>query len=169
VSVRGLLVLLAVSAPLIGGCGSGENAGEEAGISVGEGVTRQISGRWTGDLHQQGLKPFQIGVDIGADSTAKVAYTGIECGGDWTLDKAEASTPPRYLFTEEIDEGVGGDCKGKGTVSLVPIQLQEPNGPAYNEMNYTFTGGGVNSRGVLHRTDASHLAPVFHEAGVSRH
>jgi hypothetical protein len=168
VSVRGLLLLLALSAPLFAGCGSGENAGEEAGISTGEGVTRQISGRWTGELRQQGLKPFEIGVDIGADSTAKVAYTGIECGGDWSLDRAEASTPPRYLFTEKIDEGAGAICKGKGTVSLVPIQRQAPNGPAYIRMNYSFTGGGVTSRGVLHRTDASHLAPVFQEAGVSR-
>jgi hypothetical protein len=152
---------------VLAGCGSGGNPGAEAGISVGEGVTRQISGRWTGDLRQQGLEPFEIGVDIGADSTAKVAYTGIQCGGDWTLDRAEASTPPRYLFTETIDEGAGGTCKGTGMVSLVPIQRHAANGPAYIQMNYTFTGGGVTSQGLLHRTDASHLAPVFKEAGLT--
>jgi hypothetical protein len=160
--------VLALGVLLLAGCGSGENTGEEAGISTGEGVTRQISGRWTGELRQQGLKPFEIGVDIGADSTAKVAYTGIQCGGDWTLDRAEASTPPRYLFTEKIDEGAGGTCKGTGTVSLAPVQGHAPNGPAYTRMNYSFTGGGVTSRGLLHRTDASHLAPVFKEAGVTK-
>jgi hypothetical protein len=161
------LLPLALGVLVLAGCGSGADAGEEAGVSIGEGVTRQISGRWTGDLSQEGLKLFQIGVDIGADSTAKVAYTGIQCGGDWTLDSAEASTPPRYLFTETIDDGAGGTCKGKGTVTLVPIQRLAPNGPAYLEMNYSFTGGGVTSSGVLHRTDASRLAPVFKEAGLS--
>ncbi|HEY6638561.1 MAG TPA: hypothetical protein VIZ61_12830 [Solirubrobacterales bacterium] len=160
--------LLALGIALLAGCGSRESAGQEAGISTGEGVTRQISGRWTGELRQQGLKPFEVGVDIGADSTAKVAYTGIECGGDWTLDRAEASTPPRYLFTEKIDEGAGKTCKGKGTVALVPIQRHAPNGPAYIQMNYSFTGGGVTSLGLLHRTDASHLAPVFKEAGLTQ-
>jgi hypothetical protein len=153
--------------PLLAGCSNGASAGEEAGVSVGEGVTRQISGRWTGDLHQEGLKPFKIGVDIGADSTAKVAYTGIQCGGDWALDRAEASQPPRYVFTETIHDGAGGSCKGTGTVSLIPIQGNAPNEPAYKRMNYSFTGGGVTSRGVIHRTDASHLAPVFKEAGLT--
>jgi hypothetical protein len=156
-----------VGIPLVAGCGNGASAGVEAGISVGEGVTRQISGRWRGELHQEGLKPFDIGVDIGADSTAKVAYTGIQCGGDWALDKAEASQPPRYVFTETIDDGAGGSCKGSGTVSLVPIQENTPNEPAYLKMHYTFTGGGVTSRGLIHRTDASHLSPIFKEAGLT--
>jgi hypothetical protein len=169
VSARELGLLLAIGALLIAGCGSGESAGEEAGISTGEGVTRQISGRWTGELHQQGLQPFEIGVDIGADSTAKVAYTGIECGGDWSLDQAQPSTPPRYVFTEEINQGAGGNCKGKGTVTLVPIQGHAPNGPAYTRMNYSFTGGGVTSRGLLRRTDSAHLEPVFKEAGITPH
>ena len=168
-SVRGLVLLLALSAPLIAGCGSGQSAGEEAGISVGEGVTRQISGRWTGTLHQEGLKPFEIGVDIGADSTAKVAYTGIECGGDWSLDQAQPATPPRYVFTEQINQGAGGNCKGRGTVTLSPIQGHSPNAPAYNRLNYQFTGGGVTSRGLLRRTDSAHLEPVFKDAGVSPH
>ena len=166
-SAREITLLFALGVVLLAGCGNGQSAGQEAGVSSGEGVTRQISGRWKGTLHQEGLKPFEIGVDIGADSTAKVAYTGIQCGGDWSLDKAEASTPPRYLFTETIDEGAGGSCKGRGRVSLEPIQRHAPNGPAYLQMNYSFTGGGVTSTGLLHRTDASHLSPVFKESGVA--
>jgi hypothetical protein len=157
-------LLLAIAALLIGGCGGDESSDVTA---LGEGVTRQISGRWTGELHQEGLKPFEIAVDIGSDGNAEVAYTGIECGGEWTLDEVQPSVPPRYRFTEEITEGAGGNCKGTGTVSLSPIQGHAPNQPAYNRLNYSFTGGGVTSRGLLHRTDTAHLAPVFKEAGVT--
>jgi hypothetical protein len=164
VPTREISLLFAIGALLLAGCGNG---GSTDVTAPGEGITRQISGRWTGVLHQQGLNPFQVGVDIGADGNAKVAYTGIECGGDWTLDQVRPSTPPRYLFTEQISEGVGGNCKGTGRVTLAPIQGHAPNQPAYNRVNYQFTGGGVTSLGLLHRTDQAHLAPVFKEAGVT--
>ena len=165
-SARGLALLLAIGALLSAGCGNG---GESSAVTApGEGITRQISGRWTGTLHQEGLKPFEIAVDIGSDGMARVAYTGIECGGDWSLDQVRPSVPPRYDFTEQIKEGAGGNCRGTGRVSLSPIQGHSPNRPAYNRVNYQFTGGGVTSRGLLHRTDIAHLAPVFKEAGVSR-
>jgi hypothetical protein len=130
-------------------------------------VTRQISGNWTGTLHEEGLPPFEIAVDIGADSTGEVAYTGIECGGGWTLDGVQTSIPPHYTFTEQINEGAGGTCKGTGTVSVSPIQSYSPNEPAYNRLNYRFSGGGVTSAGLLHRTDPAGVNSVFQEAGVS--
>jgi hypothetical protein len=164
VSARELGLLLAFGALLIAGCDDG---GDSSAVTApGEGITRQISGRWTGKLHQKGLKPFEIAADIGADGSGKVAYTGIECGGDWTLDEVQPSIPPGYHFTEEIREGAGGNCKGAGEVSLSPIQGHSPNRPAYNQLNYQFSGGGVTSRGLLHRTDAAHLAPVFKLAGI---
>jgi hypothetical protein len=164
VSARGLGLLLAIGALLISGCG--DDASSSDVTAPGEGITRQIAGRWTGKLHQKGLRPFEVAVDIGSDGNGEVAYTGIECGGEWALDEVQPSTPPRYRFTEEIREGAGGSCKGTGTVSLAPIQGHAPNRPAYNRMNYSFTGGGVTSRGLIHRTDSAHLAPVFKEAGV---
>jgi hypothetical protein len=165
VLARGLGLLLAIAALLIGGCG---NNGDSSDVTApGAGITRQIAGRWTGELRQEGLKPFEVAVDIGSDGNGKVAYTGIECGGEWTLDGAQPSTPPRYLFTEEIKEGAGGNCKGTGTVSLSPIQGHSPNRAAYNRLHYRFTGGGVMSRGLLHRTDPAHLTPVFKQAGVT--
>ena len=164
-SARGLGLLSVIGALLIGGCGS--DAGSSDVTAPGEGTTRQISGRWTGTLHQEGLKPFEVAADIGTDGSGEIAYTGIECGGDWTLDEVRPSIPPGYVFTEEIREGAGGNCKGTGRVSLSPIQGNSPNRPAYNRMNYQFTGGGVTSRGLLHRTDTAHLAPVFKQAGVT--
>jgi hypothetical protein len=161
------LCLLALGIFLLAGCGSGENAGDEPGQGNEEGITRQISGRWIGKLHQKGLAPFEIAVDIGADGTGQVAYTGIQCGGEWVLDEAQPSTPPRYRFTEEINEGAGGTCKGTGTVSLSPIQGHSPNRPAYGRLNYRFAGGGVTSRGLLHRTDPAGLARVFQRAGLT--
>jgi hypothetical protein len=161
-SPRGLGLLLALAVLLIGGCGS-DDAGEETTLNN----TRQISGSWTGTLHQEGLAPFEIAVDIGGDATARVAYTGIDCGGEWTLDEVRPSSPPGYLFTEQITEGSGGACKGTGTVTLSPIQRHAPNGPAYTRMNYSFTGGGVISRGLLHRIHAGEVAPVFKQAGVT--
>ena len=163
-SARGLGLLLAIGALLIAGCGEGGNSTDVT--APGAGITRQISGRWTGKLHQKGVQPFVIGVDIGAGGNGEVAYTGIECAGHWTLDRVEPSAPPRYLFNEEITEGAGGNCKGTGRVSLAPIQENEPNEPAYVQLNYQFTGGGVISRGLLHRTDAGALAPVFEGAGI---
>jgi hypothetical protein len=165
VPARGLALLFAIGALLIAGCDSNGNSSEVT--APGEGITRQISGRWTGTLHQKGLKPFEIAVDIGADGNGKVAYTGIKCGGDWTLDGVLSSLPPSYEFAERINQGAGGKCKGTGRVSLAPIQGNEPNAPAYNEMNYTFTGGGVTSRGLLRRTDSARLAPVFERAGLT--
>jgi hypothetical protein len=165
VSVRGLVLLFAIGTLLIAGCGNG---GDSSAVTApGEGITRQIGGRWTGQLHQQGLKPFEIAVDIGSDGNGEVAYTGIDCGGHWTLDGVQPTVPPRYRFTETITAGAGGNCKGTGTVTLAPIQGHAPNRPAYNRLNYSFTGGGVTSRGLLHRTDPAHLTPIFKEAGVS--
>jgi hypothetical protein len=161
-SPRGLGLLLALAVLLIAGCGSND-AGEETALSN----TRQISGSWTGNLHQKGLAPFAMAVNIGGDGTGDVAYRGIECGGDWTLDAVEPSAPPRYIFKEEITEGSGGSCKGTGTVTLSPIQRHAPNGPAYTRMNYIFTGGGVTSRGLLHRIHADEITPLFRKAGVT--
>jgi hypothetical protein len=166
VSIREIGLLIALGASLIAGCGSGDESSEVT--ALGEGVTRQISGRWTGTLHQQGLKPFEIAVDIGSDGNAEVAYTGIRCGGEWSLDQVQQGTPPRYVFTEEIKEGAGGSCKGTGTVALGPIQRQSPNRPAYHRLNYSFSGGGVASRGLLHRTDPAHMSPIFKRAGVTK-
>jgi hypothetical protein len=165
VLARELVLLFAIGALLIGGCGNDE--GSSAVTAPGAGITRQIAGRWTGELRQEGLKPFEVAVDIGSDGDGKVAYTGIECGGEWTLDEVQPSAPPLYRFTERISEGAGGDCKGSGAVSLSPIQGHSPNRPAYNRLNYSFTGGGVTSAGLLHRTDLAHLTPVFKQAGVT--
>ena len=146
-----ILCLLAVGIPLLVGCGSSGNPEDLTGLGNSQGITRQIAGVWSGKLRQKGLAPFEVAVKITPSGSGQVAYTGIECGGDWNLDEVQPTTPPRYLFTEVIHEGVGGNCKGKGRVSLVPIQAFSPNEPAYKRINYTFTGGGVTSRGLLRR------------------
>jgi hypothetical protein len=153
---------LAFAVLLIGGC-STNDSGDVTTLNN----TRQIAGAWSGELRQQGQAPFGMAVDIGGDGTGRVAYTGLECGGGWTLDGTQPSAPPRYIFTEKIKQGSGGACKGTGTVTLSPIQRHSPNGPAYTRLNYLFAGGGVTSRGLLHRVHAPELAPVFKQAGVS--
>jgi len=156
--------LLSLGILLLAGC-SNDDAGNLT--APGEGVTRQIAGSWAGKLQQAGLPPFKMAVDITSDSTGRVAYTGIECGGEWTLDGVRPSTPPRYVFTEQINGGAGGSCKGTGTVSLSPIQGHSPNRPAYTRLNYRFTGGGVASRGLLHRIHAGAEVQTFKQAGVT--
>jgi len=156
--------LLSLGILLLAGC-SNDDAGNLT--APGEGITRQIACSWAGKLQQAGLPPFKMAVDITSDSTGRVAYTGIECGGEWTLDGVRPSTPPRYVFTEEINEGAGGSCKGTGTVSLSPIQGHSPNRPAYTRLNYRFTGGGVASRGLLHRIHAGAEVQTFKQAGVT--
>ena len=162
--LRPKVCLLALGILLLAGCGD-----DEAGslTAPGEGITRQIAGSWAGTLQQGRLPPFKIAVDITSNGTARVAYTGIECGGDWTLDGVRPSIPPRYVFTEKINQGPGGTCKGAGMVSLSPIQGHLPNRPAYTRLNYRFTGGGVASRGLLHRIHAGAEAPTFEQAGVT--
>jgi hypothetical protein len=160
------ICLLALGIVFLAGCGH-DDTGDGTALNSVEGVTRQIAGGWTGKLQQSGLAPFEIAVDIASDGKGQVAYTGIECGGEWTLDGVQPSTPPRYLFTEEIKEGAGATCKGSGTVSLSPIQRHAPNRPAYTRLNYQFTGGGVTSRGLLHRIHDAGVAPVFKQAGVT--
>jgi hypothetical protein len=164
VSARGLCLLFAIGALLVAGCDSNAETGDVTEPS--DGITRQISGRWKGKLHQQGLAPFQIALDLGADGLGQVVYSGIRCGGDWSLKGVLDSLPPGYVFAEEINKGAGGACKGAGTVSLSPIQDQLPNAPAYNQLRYRFTGGGVTSRGLLRRTDVEHLVPIFKQAGI---
>jgi hypothetical protein len=159
--------LLALGIPLLVGCGSGGNPDDLTGLGNSEGITRQIAGDWAGKLHQSGLAPFKIAVDITAGGSGRVAYTGIRCGGDWDLQGTRPTTPPQYLFTEEINEGAGGACKGTGTVTLLPIQNHSPNRPAYTRLNYSFSGGGVTSRGLLHRIHAGAQHPVFKQAGVT--
>jgi len=159
------LLLLGVS--LIVGCGSGGNPDELTGLGNAQGITRQIAGAWSGRLHQKGLKPFKIAVKITPSGSGQVAYTGIRCGGEWTLTNVTSSLPPEYQFTEKISQGAGKTCKGKGRVSLLPIQGYSPNEPAYKRIHYSFTGSGVKSRGLLHRIHAGEGAPVFKRAGVT--
>jgi hypothetical protein len=160
------ICLLALVIVLLAGC-SDDGGGEGTSLSNVEGITRQIAGGWTAQLHQKGLAPFEIAVDISADGRGRVAYTGIECGGEWSLDAVQPSVPPRYNFIETIREGAGGSCKGTGDVTLSPIQRHSPNEPAYTRLNYRFTGGGVTSRGLLHRVHPAGLVPVFKRAGVT--
>jgi hypothetical protein len=151
VTVLGILVLA--------GCGEKEENLEPAPTTAASDPTAEIAGDWTGQLAQKGLAPFQVAVRIEASGTAQVAYTGINCGGAWTPSGAPvASTGPAFTFEETIDRGAGGTCKGSGTV----VVTHEPN----DALRYRFTGGGVTSRGVLQRTDAPGLRPVFEHAGL---
>jgi hypothetical protein len=153
VLVRWLIALLAVPALLSTGCGGGSSSGDEAAGS--------IAGDWIGTLKQRGLAPFRIAVRIEASAAGRVAYTGIECGGRWNLDEILESKPPVYEFTEQINEGAGGECKGTGLVSVEHRTIGDPG------LHYEFRGGGVVSRGLLHRTDSAGLKPTFDEAGVN--
>jgi hypothetical protein len=160
--------LLALGIPLLIGCGSGGNPNDLTPLGNSQGVTRQIAGEWSGKLHQKGLPPFKVAVKITPSGGGQVAYTGIRCGGKWTLSEVASSIPPQYRFTEKITQGASSKCKGKGIVSLLPIQGFSPNEPAYKRMNYSFSGGGVSSRGLLHRVHAGAEAAVFRQAGVAQ-
>ncbi len=160
--------LLAFGIPLLVGCGSSGNPDDLTGLGNSEGITRQIAGEWSGKLEQKGLAPFKVAVKITPSGDGQVAYTGIRCGGEWTLTDVASSIPPQYHFTEKITQGAGDACKGKGSVSLLPIQGFSPNEPAYKRMNYSFSGGGVSSRGLLHRVHAGAEAALFKQAGVAQ-
>ncbi len=70
-----------------------------------------------------------------------VSYTGIDCRALDYLGRDGAA----FRFREVIDRGEGGECKGKGIVVLTPFSDQG--------VDYSFTGGGIESAGVLKRQD----------------
>lgn len=133
-AVRSLLAAL-VAVALLAGC---EDDSDPA-------ASFQILGTWGGELHQKDLDPFRVKAAIGdlADPTANtVHYTGIDCGGNWRFLGRDGSA---YRFREVIDRGAGGDCKGVGIVTLTPSSA--------DELDYEFRGGGIESFGVLSRTN----------------
>jgi hypothetical protein len=154
VVARLLIAMFALAALLIGCGGSKDDDGTTSTIKGGP--AEEIAGTWTGNLSQSGLAPFRIAVVIGADGSGEVAYTGIDCAGTWDLDSGEA---PSYVFTETIERGKGGKCKGTGTVHLRH---------AGSTLRYRFDGGGVTSAGLLVPANPRDLASVFSEAGVEQ-
>ena len=107
------LCLLALGIPLLVGCGSGGNPDDLTALGNSEGITRQIAGEWSGKLHQKGLAPFKVAVKITPSGSGQVAYTGIRCGGEWSLTGVASSIPPRYQLHREDHRGRGRQLQGK--------------------------------------------------------
>jgi hypothetical protein len=156
--VRWLVAVLVVVALLTAGCGgSDESSGSKISTAgTNGGSTQGIIGQWTGTLTQAGLPPFRVAALI-FPGAGRVAYTGIDCAGDWKLDGGGDSSGS-YAFTETINEGAGGECKGTGTVHLEHF--------APKRLRYRFVGGGVTSQGVLRPARTPVWAAIFREAGV---
>lgn len=153
--VRWLLSVLVVAALVTAGCGGSDDNSSSTAAANG-GSTRGIIGQWTGRLTQAGLPPFRVAALI-FSGAGKVAYTGIDCAGDWKLDSGGDSSGS-YVFTETINQGAGGKCKGTGTVRLDRI--------APKRLRYRFEGGGVSSQGILRPAPTRVWAAIFREAGV---
>jgi hypothetical protein len=150
-SGRRLMTLLPLLVAFVAGCGgSNEDSGSSTTSSMPAGFDRLL-GSWTGELHQAGLEPFRVVVGISSPTDPlpnPVHYGGIDCGGNWTyLGRADGA----YRFHEVIDRGEGDNCKGAGEVEVTPRSGQ---------LDYAFTGGGVESRGTLHRTNHGPIATL---------
>ncbi len=154
---RWLVAACVVFVMAVAGCGGGDGGDGSASTAAIKGTSTRILGPWTGQLTQSGLPPFQVAVLI-FGGAGKVAYTGIDCAGDWKLTGG-GDPGPGYVFTETINEGAGGNCKGTGTVHLDHF--------AAHRLRYRFEGGGVTSRGILRPAGDGVWAPIFREAGVS--
>lgn len=103
-----------------------------------------VLGRWHGELHQKGMPAFVVGADVRSLTDPKrntVAYSVIRCDGNWTY---RGFAQGAYRFLEVINRGAGASCKGAGQVTLVP--------EGRDAARYEFRGGGVISRGILHRS-----------------
>lgn len=174
------LLAIALGAFALGGCGDDDEDGsaastETTGTETTTSATKparhvppskmpnSLAGDWTGELRQKGLAPFEVAVRIDPAGPTYVAYTGIDCGGYWVLRLSGEDRPPIFVIDEVINQGAGETCKGHGTVSLKPRSKTEP----YTELDYSFEGEGVLSRGVLRQTDEAGLDAVFTEAGVT--
>jgi hypothetical protein len=149
--------LVAVAVIAAAGCGGSGGGAAPSTAATSEQPTRAIAGSWTGTLRQTGLPQFRIAVVIDRGGTATVAYTGIDCGGRWTLDNGDDARRS-YVFTEQITHGKGGSCKGTGTVDLVRTER--------GTVRYRFEGGGVTSSGVLSPGRRSALVAIWRRAGL---
>jgi hypothetical protein len=138
-----LAVCLAAGA-LLAGCGDGDGSAE-AGTAAAGGGFEAVAGDWSGTLRQARTEPFPIEVRIESqdDPALNVVHYGgeIDCSGNWTYLGADGS---EVSFREVIDRGRGGRCKGSGTVRLTTTG--DPG-----RLGYSFSGGGVESEGVLGR------------------
>lgn len=137
---RLFLLVAALGLAVVAGCG-GSGSGDST--SAQELPEFQITGSWSGELHQQDLQPFEVTATIGDldDPAANtVHYSGIDCGGNWTYLGRSVTA---YRFREVIDRGAGGSCKGTGLVTLTPV--------SQDVLAYEFRGGGIESRGRLAR------------------
>jgi len=109
-----------------------------------QGLPQDVVGRWQGQLHQQGVKPFPMSVSIvsATDPDRNTVHYGgqIDCSGTWRYLDAEG---PKVRFRETIDSGAGGKCKGSGDVA---VQAQEGGAP---RLRYSFNGDGIQSTGEL--------------------
>jgi hypothetical protein len=128
----------------LAGCGDG-GASSETGTTTGAGGFAAVEGSWAGTLRQAKTDPFPIEVTVESQDDPKlnvVHYGGeIDCSGNWSdLDGSGSE----ISFREVIDRGRGGRCKGAGTVRL------ETTGDP-DRLDYSFSGGGVSSDGVLSR------------------
>jgi hypothetical protein len=140
-----LLLALAVLA-LFAGCGDDDSDGGGATAEgAGSLAEYDITGTWTGKLTQKDLSDFRVRAEIrNLDDKFKntVSYTGINCSGHWEFLGRDGAA---FLFEEVIDAGKGGNCKGKGNVTLTPFSA--------GGVDYNFRGGGVESAGVLRRSN----------------
>jgi hypothetical protein len=143
------LVALALLGALLGGCGDDDDDGGDeitgtmSSDATGSFADYDITGKWSGTLKQTDLPDFRVSADI-RDLNDKfkntVSYTGINCSGHWEYLGREGAA---FLFEEVIDAGKGGNCKGKGNVTMTPF--------SDDGADYTFSGGGVESSGVVKR------------------
>jgi hypothetical protein len=137
------LVAVSTAVLVIGWTGCGGSDGGMSTTSVVPASQAKLTGHWRGRLHQKGLDPFTVTAVIASPAGSagnRVHYTGIDCSGTWTSlgKKGDA-----FRFREVITHGHGGSCKGVGIVTLKA---------AGEALGYEFRGGGVISRGTLHRT-----------------
>jgi hypothetical protein len=171
---RWMILLLCLLAVLLAGCGDGDPDKPLVNLDrviPSDPTIAALQGDWKGELKQSGVPPFEVAVSFTPGAPTRVAYTGIECGGTWTVTGTLDSLPPYYLFDERIDQGEGDECKGTGSVSLNPEEpCRKPEGEAcavYQHLHYEFRGGGVVSKGVLTRVSETELETVFDEAGIA--
>jgi hypothetical protein len=140
-TIRALSIAAALCASLaLAACG--ERSEPEIASTPQQGQF-EITGRWHGELTQQGTKPFSVQARIASlerfDDNV-VHYSEIDCTGTWEYLGASETA---YRFRERIDSGQSDACKGSGTVSLTPV--------SDDRVDYEFRGGAVVSRGTLDR------------------
>jgi hypothetical protein len=119
--------------------------GQPAGAAASPGATRtqapELTGFWSGRVHQPGYATYSMNVFFQDHITALVYYPELKCGGELQRLREQ---PGAVVFQETLTQGTGA-CETSGTVVFQPLRNNAMSWKWY------YPGGRLGSTARLRR------------------